>query len=347
MRELINKADDRAATRWKLLTGASALALVTYISSSGAAGAANSGRPLIWFEASGQFDQLDDNQTNWIPQFVPGYPVGPLADQYTAIQRNPKTGFDADASIAFQPEDSDWSFRAAIRIGKARQPGSVMVSHHLSSHGKYSTRYDASSHKNESHQIVDFQVGKDVGLGGAEWNAESTVRVGVRIADLRSRSNFHVSTNVPISGGHTAFNDASSRASRRFAGLGPSIAWDASVPIAGTAQDGQLAVDWTAAASLLFGRQRAKVETRATYQGQYQGGQKAQTQYTYARHKNVTVPNLGASLGVSYRWSTARVSLGYRADFFFNAIDGGIATASKENRGFFGPYAAISIGIGD
>lgn len=345
MSELINT--NRATIRRKLLTGASALAFAAYLSSSGPVAAADADRPLVWLEASGQFDQIDDGVSKWIPQFVPGYPVGPLADQYTSIQRRPRIGFDADASISFQPRESDWSFSASVRIGKARQPGSVLKSQHMPSHGKYSTHYSGQSHNNESHQVIDFQAGKDIGIGAPAWSADSTIRAGVRIADLRSRSDVDVSTNVPISGRGTAFNDASSRTSRKFAGVGPSIAWDASVPIAGAAQDGQLAVDWSAAASLLFGRQTAKTETKATYQGRYQGGQKAQTHSTYSREKNVTVPNLGGAIGISYRWPTARVSLGYRADVFLNAIDGGIDTRKSENRAFFGPYASISIGLGD
>ncbi|HVP85004.1 MAG TPA: hypothetical protein VMS78_09800 [Rhizomicrobium sp.] len=42
----------------------------------------------------------------------------------------------------------------------------------------------------------------------------------------------------------------------------------------------------------------------------------------------------------------AKVSLGYRADFFFGAMDGGIDTRESYNRNFYGPYASISIGLG-
>ncbi len=46
-------------------------------------------------------------------------------------------------------------------------------------------------------------------------------------------------------------------------------------------------------------------------------------------------------------YSDAKISFGYKADFFFGAIDGGIDARKNENRAFFGPYASISIGIGD
>jgi hypothetical protein len=38
--------------------------------------------------------------------------------------------------------------------------------------------------------------------------------------------------------------------------------------------------------------------------------------------------------------------LGYRADFFFGAVDGGLGTSEKETRGFYGPFAKISVGLG-
>ena len=68
---------------------------------------------------------------------------------------------------------------------------------------------------------------------------------------------------------------------------------------------------------------------------------------TFARSRNVTVPNLGGYAGLSVNYSNAKISFGYRADEFFGAMDGGQATAKKENRGFYGPYANISIGLGD
>jgi len=39
------------------------------------------------------------------------------------------------------------------------------------------------------------------------------------------------------------------------------------------------------------------------------------------------------------------VSLGYRADFFFGAVDGGIDTRVSKTLGLNGPYATISVGL--
>ena len=67
---------------------------------------------------------------------------------------------------------------------------------------------------------------------------------------------------------------------------------------------------------------------------------------SFNRMRTVIVPNIGAFAGVSYRIEDFKVAVGYRADFFFGAMDGGIDTAKSENRGFYGPFASVSVGLG-
>ena len=64
------------------------------------------------------------------------------------------------------------------------------------------------------------------------------------------------------------------------------------------------------------------------------------------RSRTVTVPNVGGFAGASFRIENFKISAGYRADLFFGAMDGGIDTAKKENVGFYGPFASVSVGIG-
>jgi len=64
-----------------------------------------------------------------------------------------------------------------------------------------------------------------------------------------------------------------------------------------------------------------------------------------SRSHSVTVPNVGGFAGLSFRYTNAKVSLGYRADFFFGAMDNGIDRKTLEDRGFYGPYASIGIGL--
>jgi hypothetical protein len=108
-------------------------------------------------------------------------------------------------------------------------------------------------------------------------------------------------------------------------------------------------------AALLFGRQSVNaqhftsycnVNGIATVRGCITGlpGQ-TRTKVTH-RDRRVTVPNLGGYAGLSMRYDAAKISFGYRADAFFNAMDGGQDSAKKYNRGFYGPYLNLSIGFG-
>jgi hypothetical protein len=60
----------------------------------------------------------------------------------------------------------------------------------------------------------------------------------------------------------------------------------------------------------------------------------------------VVVPDVGATMGISYRIESTKVSFGYRAEYMFGAVDTGIDVRRTENVGFHGPYALISIGLG-
>jgi hypothetical protein len=57
------------------------------------------------------------------------------------------------------------------------------------------------------------------------------------------------------------------------------------------------------------------------------------------------IPNVGAFLDFSLKFPNAKVSMGYRGDFFFNATDIGVDDRHMANQIFYGPFATISIGL--
>jgi hypothetical protein len=59
----------------------------------------------------------------------------------------------------------------------------------------------------------------------------------------------------------------------------------------------------------------------------------------------VAVPNVGALAGATFRIENAKVSFGYRADFFFGAMDGGIDSRKSYDRNFYGPYINVGLGL--
>jgi len=405
MSELIQKHDSRATIRWKLLTGASALVLTAYVSAASLANAEDSDRPQIWIELGGQFSRLQDAQEIFAPPFVALTPPDFTPPQ--KFEKPPIYGLDETAALTFQPEGSDWIFSASLRYGRAsnsrhsRQqsnpaPYIGYLRIHRSRNGhvrdftNYYTKYalspravDVTARQNETHTILDFQAGKDWGIGLFGHGSSSTLNFGVRFAQFKSKSRIdlaenpdwqfqtqltHFSTSYSYGSSHYSLHRTRQavyqpfhsfagafRANRSFKGLGPSVSWKSSLPFAGNQQDGGLTFDWGVNAALLFGRQKTKTQHHTTgrFHSSYAPGTSLPVTYQHpatpdrARSRNVIVPNVGGFAGVSFNYADAKVSFGYKADFFFGAIDGGIDARKNENRGFYGPYASISIGLGD
>ncbi len=411
MSELIQKHDNRATIRWKLLTGASALALTGYICSASPVNAEDSSHPPIWIELGGQLSRLENGQETFAPALFNVRPA--MFEPSQKFERPPLFGLDANAGISFQPENSDWVLSASIRYGRSaskrhvRQqtnPVDLYPVQYFTSSGALTTNIaypyankfaDTDARTSERHSILDFQVGRDVGLGVfGNSDAKSTVSLGVRFAQFASKSNIALKSNPDWHFNYkyvkTGFPSAPPslvsfvisnffpygtklvridhpsvyhshmallRASRSFHGVGPSLSWTASVPFAGNAESSELTFDWGVNAALLFGKQRTAVHHQTTgyYHSRYSTQRGLNRHFiTYqpapmneTRTRNFTVPNVGGSVGISWNYDNAKVSLGYKVDWFFNAIDGGIDAARKEDRGFYGPYASISIGLGD
>ena len=388
MSELIHTHDNRATIRWKLLTGASVLAVAAYVSSAALANAEDGDRPQVWIELGGQLSRLQDGQEIFAPPFVALTPPDFAPPQ--KAERPPLYGLDESAVLTFRPKDSDWTFSASINYGRAgsakhvhhQSHPSPFIGYHKNTHTSavtyrtfqpFAARFtDAAANQSESQAILDFRAGKDLGLGLLGINGVSSLSVGVRIAQFQSKSrvtleedpDWHFKTRLRHLGFfitqltlqpyHTY--DGMFHADRGFSGVGPSLSWKSSVPFAGNPQDGGLSLDWGVNAALLFGRQRTKTshQTGGVYKSRRNGqtGDSYISGYhsppvTHTRSRNVTVPNVGGFAGISWNYDSAKVSFGYKADFFFNAIDGGIDAAKKEDRGFYGPYASISIGLGD
>lgn len=118
-------------------------------------------------------------------------------------------------------------------------------------------------------------------------------------------------------------------------------------------------LDWGINASLLFGRQKSKLQHPTqdayfrpkVYTNQFDFfSTHSKIMYDRAipqtRSRSVVVPNVGGFAGLSLQWTNAKVSLGYRADYFFGAMDTGIDQRSTKDRSFYGPFASVSIGLG-
>ena len=337
-----------------------------------------SGKPApIWLEFGGDFAMLSARQTTYVPPFESKFegdlptPVG--------IQKTPDMGLDWNAALSYRPDDSDWVVKAGIRYGRKTRHNDTHKSItqtqsfiYLSPSFRYecppgtglcSQAYinkfvDAKNAESERHLMLDFTLGRDVGIGES---AKSTISAGVRMAQFSSRNvgrfnadpNYYFGPHAYIDGKYHQVFNADVRERHSFHGIGPQLTWDGSAPIFGTPQNGQITFDWGANAALLFGRQRTSIfhqTWHCTLYGPavfFKGcGPTYSAPENIHRSKNVTVPNLGGYAGLSVQYEDAKISFGYRADEFFGAMDGGEATAKKYDRGFYGPYLNISVGLG-
>ncbi len=140
---------------------------------------------------------------------------------------------------------------------------------------------------------------------------------------------------------------------RSFHGVGPSLSWNCvRRPLLVALDRSEVMLDWGINAALLFGRQKVRVQHQST--SQYRPATKYARRYVKshysanppARSRSVAVPNVGGFAGLSSASRTSKSAHGYRADFFFGAMDGGIDARKNETTGFYGPFASISFGLG-
>jgi hypothetical protein len=245
--------------------------------------------------------------------------------------------------------------------------GKYQVSHYPISRQVEGT---TSSQKHESYLILDFTAGKDVGLGLFGSHGSSVLNAGIRFAQFTSRSKTRINAlqNVDISydykytvAGLPAYQKiplsnwniyvGKMDAKRSFSGVGPSLSWDGNATLFGNQDSSEVTFDWGLNGALLFGRQKmsshqttmAHHVIRHTY-GTIPTLYPTKVHNT-ARSRSVMVPNVGGFAGMSLRFPNAKVSLGYRIDAFFGAMDGGIDTRKTYDRDFYGPFATISVGL--
>jgi len=383
MSELMNVRSDGETIRRRLLTTVSALALLTSVYNADEARADEVNRPTVWIELGGQLERMDGVNGRFIEPFMQVAPTPAILNAASPIdaQRPPRNGISGEAKISFEPNGTEWVFSAAVRYGRGNANRSVSQQSSAAPF-PYTDLYGAPGERtpllqdysnnriesSESHAILDFTVGKDVGLGMFGRGGSSTVDFGVRFAQFISKSSADIRVRPDITGSQTGvlkyrykFHNyaLTGHSSRSFHGIGPSLSWNASAPLTGNSDTAEFTFDWGVNVAVLFGRQKAKVSHQTTaqiYRNAYNhptAGAGA-THYNLfyhhsadkARARSVIVPNVGGFAGLSLKFPDAKVSLGYRADFFFGAMDTGIDIANRTTTSFHGPFATISIGLG-
>jgi iron complex outermembrane receptor protein len=391
MSELINKRVPKNF-RWQLLTTVSALALG--VAGTTDAPASESSHPTVWIELGGQLEQMDAGQELFAPLFTTDNHIpAPETISPLSLEHGPRRSFGGEASLSVMPQGTPWVFSASVRYGRSNSHKTLHQQSYPAAYYKYTRGgaqstgkalpiaaqfVDAQTKHNESHVILDFQVGKDVGLGLFGRSGSSTLNLGVRFAQFVSHSHITINENpdwhfrpkyvgtlfpslpwTKVPGGQPFHSYAGNfDSSRSFTGLGPSLSWKNATPVA-SGDDRSVTLDWGINAALLFGRQKARTHHQTTklYHDAHPNPfvsnpatvatiYRSPATPDHSRGKSVIVPNVGGFAGLSFRYDAAKVSLGYRADFFFGAMDGGIDARKTYDRNFYGPFATISVGLG-
>jgi hypothetical protein len=386
MSELINVSNS-ADRRWQLLASVSAFALAALVP--GATFASDDARPTVWVELGGQWDKLTNEQESFAPPFVAHLLENPFTPP-AEVQASPQSSLGEEASIALRPDGSDWVVSASVRYGRANRkdaaheetmPASAQRIISIPAFNIHSDKYypagamrfaSTASERNDTHLVLDFKAGKDVGLGLFGKNGSSIFSAGVRFAQFTSRSKVRIDSDPDFAvtykyatqtRGVTGYfkiphqiwdlYTAKQVMSRSFTGFGPSIDWTADATLLGNPAAGSVTFDWGVNAAILFGRQKVHSQhiTTAHHANITQTQGPLPTLYptrvsNLDRSRSVVVPNVGGFAGLSVRYPIAKISIGYRVDAFLGAMDGGQEVRKTYDRNFYGPFATISIGLG-
>ncbi len=368
MSELIQTRGDHRLFRKELLATVSTLALIAHVSGASVANAQDADHPTVWIELGGQMETMQGTSTPFTAPFM-SLPAGPYDPaSLVDFQRPPRFAVGFEGKAVFQPQGSDWIFSAGIRYGRSHtkrhdhQQSPAVTNSRFNNVDKYDAAFDEiKTRHDESHAVLDFTVGRDVGLGRFGQSGISTINAGVRYAQFSQKSTINITARPYVgiqfpsgSRGFPSFHQytLAGHAERSFRGVGPSVTWNASTALLGNKEGGELTLDWGVNGAILFGRQKAKTDhaTQAYFRpGTYYYYINYDKIYQIANHKtrsrSVVVPNLGGFAGVSVQKANAKLSLGYRADFFFGAVDTGINSRQTKTLGFYGPFATVSIGL--
>jgi hypothetical protein len=385
MSELIIRQNAGEQLRWQLLTTVSALAICGLLCTVDAAKADDADHPTVWIELGGQLERVQSDMDPFLPPFLHTSPRPGFEEQTSAeIQHQPRYAVGGEAKLLFAPEGSDWSVLASVRYGRSN--GSKHVHQQTTQHkltglvapgqpfyANLTAFGDTATAHRQSYAILDFMAGKDVGIGFGQ-NGKASFDFGVRVAQFGSSSTTTLHElpdpyihRVPQPPNpflpdllkyrtythHHVFYALNS-ITRSFSGVGPSLSFNGSSPVLGNEDELEVAFDWGINAAMLFGRQKVSGQHKTHggyYTNKYASGYRPKTSYPsipkpVSRSRRVAVPNVGGFAGLTFRHANAKVSFGYRADFFFGAMDGGIDTRNTSTVGFHGPFATISIGLG-
>jgi hypothetical protein len=197
--------------------------------------------------------------------------------------------------------------------------------------------------RNETNWEADFMVGRDIGLGANN----PQLKVGLRVADIRGRTEGTAAWLVFPSTPSPTVHTRSYQQINHFLGVGPRLALEGSTPVGGA-----WSVDYMGGVAGLYAIDRSVEQTVAVSNV---GGFAslfgilpnclAGCPVNATSETNGWVLNADAMLGVGYAFTPyAKLSLNYRVDAYFNAmrtfdVSGNVVNV---NRIYHGPNVRLT-----
>lgn len=279
-----------------------------------------------------------------VVQFAQVGDTPPASDKPSTVLKGPfigsANGYDVAATLSYQPPGSSWVFILDGQYGRTNNHSRTFASSYS---GKY-VRYDRTAHVTHSqeHYYIDFEVGRDFGVG-LFGRGDTVVGGGVRYAHFSAltRGTFSTYSKYFFS---TVSRSGSFTERRANNAVGPQIFIQQTSLLPGRMGDAGLSVGWGASGGVLFGRQT--VDSSITQQVTSSGDHNFYQAFSNGSRAHNTITT-DAALYLQLSWrpahSPASFGVGYKAQVFFNALDGGYPSA--RNIDFFdhGPYADVQI----
>jgi outer membrane receptor protein involved in Fe transport len=343
-------------------------------------------------EMAGMVQKHDAPYETVEPSFMEAF-----SDNLDAVASTQHRDFDKgdgrQVRLTWRPRESPWTISGGLRYGRTNNDTTRVHTDEVGDAGcafpdsmpyaifcepqyrdqqyyaglyKYSTNWaDITAKSREEHEIVDFRIGHDIGMGLIA--DRSNVGVELRYGQLNSRTAMTID-GIPawniedgwILSGYGKYPSTHTRyqadllAEREFSGVGPLLSWDAAKRLLGNEDVGHVDLDWVVAGGALFGKQKTSLtgtESIGEFSGRYSVDwgympTMIPTQIDRRRSRSVTVPVVDLSLGLSYEIQRIKVGAGYRWERYFDVLDVGDDEAKDADRTIDGPYFKIAVGFG-
>lgn len=314
----------RPSSKSQLFWRVSALALMSTAGASGARAAEASGGPwTLELDGTYEFDHEAATQS-----FIPS---NAIPDAYL----KPKHGYDVGGRLTYQADGSPMSYGLAVHFGRTSE---VRHSASVAYYSKYLINQSVKNRETTSHAVVDFEVGKDVGLGLFGHGGVATIGGGLRYGHFNSTTRGVFATQAKYNNSFGTFSQSGTfKFTRTTDAVGPRLFIRTTQPLPGELGRNGVSIGLGADGAVLFGRQRVNnnVESTGAYTTQFPA---------IHRSKTRTMGTLGAFAQVNWHapGSPLTLSVGYKVDDYINALDGGFQTSHGIDVLQHGPFASMT-----